>query len=852
MKKKSYAKRLIAIVLNIIMVFGIMPMSMFAVTLDGTPIPIADGSGYELKLSDGNSIQFYKVLGTDESIATMDKSEYIRRCLETVIPQAANDGVSLTAGMSPANLWLYLGIEAQDQNGQDTDTPKFKTQFDNVLNKYITSYNLGTSKSISDGDNAYNVSSSGLMYATSMNKAGNAIKDTLYAYYQGANGTRDKDDAVLLNSCFDSNSTQDVFWTLLSANKTSGTYKKGHYQAVAVVFSDFTLSPIFTEDKENTYTVQYLDKSGAVTTENSALISKYLFSGALANESSEAVEFTKTVSYTSTVSTTSEVNGAKEYSFGQSIGVGAKIRQLVNVNENLNFGQAVSDGWSKTDSTESSVTQEISITTTVPSYTVGVIKSKEESLTTKVIYNCPLALGYKVSIVEFTLDPTNNKAEAESRVLAAYGTDSRTTLYNSVMQGEGSDKINWDADTTAKEIAKLLATTMPVFVSGASVTSTSTAKTFDVLDYLPYYSLSTVKALNLHSDSADGRLSIMIGRRLCVDNITLEGYNAQGSLYYGFSQDAGEWVLLDSTGAEIGKGTEDTPAKLYTDIDGKVYLTGQSTGELYLKYKIKEDAYNSYSNPTEYATNDGITTAIVPIKIVDSVSICTPTYKEQTGAHTIKSTKEELMKELHNSDVLKTFGDDCSDGIGVVEYLVYMTEEDAQNRFVSGPLAQEQIDDETYGQTFYVRSILNNHFSEYVKIEIVDKQQSTTSFTLGDEIYNTESGSNNQIVIEDSVMDPASPAEAPNCNGPHSGGAVTCTEQAICADCGQSYGEQPSGHKDENDDEICDVCSVSLIISTDSPQTGDNSNLWLWFAFLFVSGIGIFGITVYDRKRKAQ
>ena len=36
-----------------------------------------------------------------------------------------------------------------------------------------------------------------------------------------------------------------------------------------------------------------------------------------------------------------------------------------------------------------------------------------------------------------------------------------------------------------------------------------------------------------------------------------------------------------------------------------------------------------------------------------------------------------------------------------------------------------------------------------------------------------------------------------------------------------------------------------------SPQTGDTSNLWLWFALLFVSGSGIFGITVYDRKRKA-
>ncbi len=37
-----------------------------------------------------------------------------------------------------------------------------------------------------------------------------------------------------------------------------------------------------------------------------------------------------------------------------------------------------------------------------------------------------------------------------------------------------------------------------------------------------------------------------------------------------------------------------------------------------------------------------------------------------------------------------------------------------------------------------------------------------------------------------------------------------------------------------------------------SPQTGDNTNLHLWFAVLFVSGGGIFGTTLYGRKRKEE
>ena len=38
--------------------------------------------------------------------------------------------------------------------------------------------------------------------------------------------------------------------------------------------------------------------------------------------------------------------------------------------------------------------------------------------------------------------------------------------------------------------------------------------------------------------------------------------------------------------------------------------------------------------------------------------------------------------------------------------------------------------------------------------------------------------------------------------------------------------------------------------NTNSPQTGDNSNFLLWFAALFVSGVGIFGTTVFFRKKK--
>lgn len=52
------------------------------------------------------------------------------------------------------------------------------------------------------------------------------------------------------------------------------------------------------------------------------------------------------------------------------------------------------------------------------------------------------------------------------------------------------------------------------------------------------------------------------------------------------------------------------------------------------------------------------------------------------------------------------------------------------------------------------------------------------------------------------------------------------------------------------DDAKAALAELNKPIDPNSPQTGDNSNLWLWFALLFVSGAGVFGITLNERKRR--
>ena len=125
----------------------------------------------------------------------------------------------------------------------------------------------------------------------------------------------------------------------------------------------------------------------------------------------------------------------------------------------------------------------------------------------------------------------------------------------------------------------------------------------------------------------------------------------------------------------------------------------------------------------------------------------------------------------------------------------------------------------------------------------------------------------------------------------HSGGTATCTNKAVCEICGESYGElDPNNHanlkhidakaatktsegnieywycsgckkyyKDAKaTQEITKAQTVTAKLpggtvkpgADKSPQTGDNSNLLLWFALLIVSGGAAIGTTVVSRKKK--
>ncbi len=132
--------------------------------------------------------------------------------------------------------------------------------------------------------------------------------------------------------------------------------------------------------------------------------------------------------------------------------------------------------------------------------------------------------------------------------------------------------------------------------------------------------------------------------------------------------------------------------------------------------------------------------------------------------------------------------------------------------------------------------------------------------------------------------------EKPDSREAHKGGTATCTAKAKCSVCSEEYGkanghgeteiknDKPASCKEEGytGDKHCKVCGEKLENGTaiaktahtyengkctvcgaadpnykvDSPQTGDNSNMTLWIALLFVSCMGLIATTVYGRKKR--
>ena len=173
----------------------------------------------------------------------------------------------------------------------------------------------------------------------------------------------------------------------------------------------------------------------------------------------------------------------------------------------------------------------------------------------------------------------------------------------------------------------------------------------------------------------------------------------------------------------------------------------------------------------------------------------------------------------------------------------------------------------------------------------IDEKYVDTVTVNGTEVTLDENGSftlspadgGQKIVVTDNAGNTAEMTVT--VNDGHTGGKATCTERAVCEVCGKAYGEpDPKNHTDlkhisakaatedaegnieywycsgcnqyysdkDGTKEIAKSATVTAKLPDEpkSPQTGDNSNLMLWIALLFISGGAVVGTTVVSKKKK--
>lgn len=111
-------------------------------------------------------------------------------------------------------------------------------------------------------DYVWHIHRNGFNYSNSLSNANTDIRKKLYEYYLAQHTSSsnkkgwDWSDKSATHSfkSLENNTTQDVFWSILSLNRSEGdNRRRGHGSALIAVFYDFKVSPVLQEDTGTTY-----------------------------------------------------------------------------------------------------------------------------------------------------------------------------------------------------------------------------------------------------------------------------------------------------------------------------------------------------------------------------------------------------------------------------------------------------------------------------------------------------------------------------------------------------------------------------------------------------------------------
>lgn len=592
---------------------------------------------------------------------------------------------SAAPNATSAEDWFDIAYILHRNRQLQSGTSNYSSRMEAMRYSTIAEYNNTGKISNNEykGGYVWHIHRNGFNYSNSLSNANTDIRKKLYEYYlaQHTSGSNKKgwnsSDKSATNSfkSLEDNTNQDVFWSILSLNRSEGdNRRRGHGSALIAVFYDFKVSPVLQEDTGTTYIRTRSDGSD----KNESFVSSFT------NDTPQSANAEYTGSTENTVSHTSNISGSSSYTMGHSVTVGTSVNfgafASGSVDYTFDYSNTVEKGWSKEDSVSKTEKKEDKSSISLPAYSAIKMKrttSDSEEVTT---YNCPVILTYKVMLLEHVLNASNDEANAATATLGIFGSNSisaredlKTYLTDNLNIKDTNRDVTWssfasNADTKQAFHYALSNTAQYIPMSSAGATYSVNLKTINIT----YDGLISTRALS-RIETADNinNKNLPAGTSMNISDIKLKGINAAGTDYIGFNQNRGHWILTDATGHEDTSGKV---ATLTTDRTGKVSLNAKAPGTIYLEYVIDKNCYTTASKPDIFTTNDKLaSTAVIKIhvekceshhyknirteatpsqdgSIIKRCSICNDSQLVQTIA---KPAVYTITKNTYNGKVLK-------------------------------------------------------------------------------------------------------------------------------------------------------------------------------------------------------
>lgn len=528
---------------------------------------------------------------------------------------------------SAAEDWFNVAYMLHQNRGSQSGTSNYSSRMDAMRYCTIAEYNNTGKLKNNEYDNGYcwAIHRSGLNYSNSLSNANTDIRKKLYEYYlaQHTSGSNKKgwdwnDKSATHNfSGLSDNTKQDVFWSILSLNRSEGdSRRRGHGSALIAVFYDFQVSPVLPEDTGTTYIRQ---RTGGMN-QNDSYVSS------ITNNSSQDLNVEYTGSTESTVSHTSNISGSSSYTMGHSVTVGTNVNfgafASGSVEYTFDYSNTIEKGWASEDSISKTERKEDKSSISIPAYSAIKMKRTTSDSDEVTSYNCPVLLTYKVMLLEHVLNASNDEADAATATLGVFGNSSvsaredlKTYLTDNLNIKDTSRGITWSTlasrGSTAQAFQYALANTAQYLpMASAGATYSVNLKTVHI-SYDGLISTQPLSKVKLVGNTKN--LSLLAGASTDISDIKVRGINAAGKDYIGFQQSKGHWILTSANGKEDKSGKI---ATLSTDRSGKTTLKARSAGTVYLEYVINENCYATASAPTSYMTNKKLaSTAILKVTI---------------------------------------------------------------------------------------------------------------------------------------------------------------------------------------------------------------------------------------------